>query len=286
MSEDSQNHSQSHKQQNQNQNQNQKKRAPRGGRQNDSPDVKLSKALSYILRHGAEKEKITMRSDGYVKVSDILIKPKFKQYTFEDVQRVVETNEKKRFALIQGDPDLLDSENIKDWYIRANQGHSIKTIEVEMKPLTKIEDFPVSSSSSSSSKEESTNKPESSGNPITTTTATRQVVHGTNLGAWEKIQASGGLSHMGRKHIHMASGLFGESHVVSGMRAKADVFIYVDIEKALKAGIPFWLSENGVILSEGNSDGKIPIELFEKVQQRDKSTKLLVDVPIQKKETV
>jgi hypothetical protein len=43
----------------------------RGGRQND-PDVELSKALSYILRHGAQREGLAIRSDGYMKLDDLV----------------------------------------------------------------------------------------------------------------------------------------------------------------------------------------------------------------------
>ena len=41
-------------------------------RPNDSPDVKASKALAYILRHGAEKEGLDMRQDGYLKLNDVV----------------------------------------------------------------------------------------------------------------------------------------------------------------------------------------------------------------------
>jgi len=44
---------------------------PRGSR-TDSPEVQLSKTLSYLLRHGAEKEGLPIRSDGYVKVEDLV----------------------------------------------------------------------------------------------------------------------------------------------------------------------------------------------------------------------
>lgn len=41
-------------------------------RPNDTPDVAASKALSYILRHGAEKEGLHIRSDGYIKLDDVV----------------------------------------------------------------------------------------------------------------------------------------------------------------------------------------------------------------------
>ena len=42
------------------------------GMDKDSPDVRLSKTLSWILRHGALSEGILMRPDGFVKVEDIV----------------------------------------------------------------------------------------------------------------------------------------------------------------------------------------------------------------------
>ena len=41
-------------------------------RPTDSPDVAASKTLSYILRHGAEKEGLHIRSDGYIKLDDVV----------------------------------------------------------------------------------------------------------------------------------------------------------------------------------------------------------------------
>lgn len=42
------------------------------GRRNEDPDVQLSKTLSWILRHGAKGEGLEMRSDGYVKLDDLV----------------------------------------------------------------------------------------------------------------------------------------------------------------------------------------------------------------------
>lgn len=249
---------------------------PRPNR-NDSPDVKLSKGLSFILRHGAAKEKVPIRPDGFVLVADLLKKDKFKAYSLQDIGRVVRENEKKRFSMVKkqvveqkDDKEQLQDDGIPfeeeiaqstptDWYIRANQGHSLKTIQVDLKPLKSLQDFPAGEA-------------DSSHEPV--------AVHGTNLRAWELIQKSGGLSRMNRTHIHMAPGLFGEDHVVSGMRKSADVYVYIDISKALEANIPFWLSSNGVILSEGNQQGLIPSYLFKSVKHRNRTTNELVDIEI------
>ena len=46
-------------------------RGGRGGR-GESRDVKISKQLSYILRHGAQKENIAMDDGGWANVADIV----------------------------------------------------------------------------------------------------------------------------------------------------------------------------------------------------------------------
>jgi 2'-phosphotransferase len=57
------------------------------------------------------------------------------------------------------------------------------------------------------------------------------------------------------------------------MRGDAQILIYINIKRALAAGCPFWISENGVILSEGmgTDDGPekvIPLEFFDVVVER------------------
>jgi len=50
------------------------------------------------------------------------------------------------------------------------------------------------------------------------------------------------------------------------MRAGSQVLIYIDVPKAMEAGLKFYLSANGVVLTEGNENGIIPIDLFERVE--------------------
>jgi 2'-phosphotransferase len=45
------------------------------GQDRDSPDVRISKTLSWLLRHGAQGEGLKMRTDGYVKVEDLVCCP-------------------------------------------------------------------------------------------------------------------------------------------------------------------------------------------------------------------
>ncbi|KAM3825017.1 tRNA 2'-phosphotransferase 1 isoform 2-T2 [Vipera latastei] len=141
------------------------------------PDVRLSKALSYALRHGADELGLHMSSDGFVDVVEILRLPQFKAWSEEDVKRVVETNEKQRFALGRHP----SSGHLQ---IRANQGHSLQVPELDLTPLQTLQDFP------------------------------ETVAHGTLLRHWPAIRQHG-LSRMGRAHIHLAPGLPGEGAVLS-----------------------------------------------------------------------
>lgn len=69
----------------------------RSKRPSDSPDVKLSKSLSYILRHGAQKEKIPIRPDGYMCLRDLMSHNKFRNSKITDIARVVRENNKQRY---------------------------------------------------------------------------------------------------------------------------------------------------------------------------------------------
>jgi len=59
--------------------------------------------MSFLLRHGCEKEKVPIRSDGFVLMNDMIKwlnrKPKNVMVTVEMVDYVVETNDKKRFEV-------------------------------------------------------------------------------------------------------------------------------------------------------------------------------------------
>ncbi|OZJ06665.1 hypothetical protein BZG36_00334 [Bifiguratus adelaidae] len=205
----------------------------------DGHNVRLSKALSSTLRHNAEKEGIPIRDDGFVELSDLLAHQKFRNYTLEDIQQVVAQNDKQRFTLVhvEGAPTgKLDS-----WLIRANQGHSLKLDNVQMEEITDASRYPM-------------------------------VIHGTYRDKWPSI-AFQGLSRMRRNHIHLAPGMPGEDGVISGMRRSCDVFIHIDMAKAIADGIPFFISSNSVILTPGK-DGYLPSVYFQKVLTREGSSLL------------
>jgi 2'-phosphotransferase len=102
--------------------------------QRSKADVQLSKRLSYMLRHGAQKEGLGMRADGYVSVLEILRKQQFRGKTLEDIRLIVETNDKQRF-------NLREEEGV--WMIRANQGHSVAVQELELEEIVDPQACPV-----------------------------------------------------------------------------------------------------------------------------------------------
>nr|XP_048313940.1 tRNA 2'-phosphotransferase 1 isoform X2 [Myodes glareolus] len=192
-------------------------------------DVQLSKALSYVLRHGALKLGLPMRTDGFVPLRSLLQLPQFHSFSVEDVQRVVDTNGKQRFALQPGEPSTGP-------LIRANQGHSLQVPELELMPLETPQALPL------------------------------MLVHGTFWRHWPSILLKG-LSCQGRAHIHLASGLPGDPGVISGMRPNCDVAVFIDGPLALADGIPFFRSANGVILTPGDADGFLLPKYFKEALQ-------------------
>ncbi|XP_074786279.1 tRNA 2'-phosphotransferase 1 [Athene noctua] len=194
-------------------------------RREEDPSVALSKALSYVLRHGAAAVGLPMGPDGFAEVGALLQLRRFAGVSEEDVQRLVAADPKGRFTLR---PDPLR--------IRANQGHSLQVPALELTPLQTPEALPPT------------------------------LAHGTRRRLWAPIRA-GGLSPMGRTHIHLAPGLPGDPGVRSGMRPDSEIAIIIDGPRALAEGIPFFRSANGVILTPGNKEGRLPPKYFLRVLQ-------------------
>jgi len=46
------------------------------------------------------------------------------------------------------------------------------------------------------------------------------------------------------------------------------MLIYINVQKALDAGISFFLSENGVVLTEGDEHGFLSTDFFLRVEDR------------------
>ena len=192
-------------------------------------EVKLSKSMTFILRHGAPGLGISMDNGGIILVSDLLAKSNFSGVTLRDIEDIVNKNDKKRFELEKVNGKLM---------IRAVQGHSKELDEIidETKLLDEIKE------------------------PLD------KCIHGTDNSAWNIIKKKG-LKSLSRMHIHFAISEPEDNNVISGMRQDTKVLIYVDMKKAMDDGIKFFISKNKVILSRG-INGTIDPKYFEKVERR------------------
>ncbi|GAA6018562.1 hypothetical protein JCM11491_006446 [Sporobolomyces phaffii] len=206
------------------------------GRPTDDPDTRWSKTLSYILRHGAAKESLTLREDGFVRVQDLLKRPKLKGCDLETLERIVRDNAKQRFTMR---PESTGDNGADELWIRANQGHSVKVEALELKPVEKPNQVPT-------------------------------MVHGSYYRLWPQIEKEG-LKVMTRNHVHCAVGLHGEDGVTSGMRANCDLFIYLDVPALLADGVEIFTSTNQVVLTAG-VDGVVEPKYFARVVRKSGET--------------
>jgi 2'-phosphotransferase len=180
----------------------------------------------------------------------------------------VRDSDKQRFALKPNpatNPDQDESSaEPSHWLIRANQGHSIKLdSEALLKPLA----IPSDSGSLA---------PDDDGSGSGSVPVPETVVHGTYFAFWPAIVASGGLKTMGRNHVHCSIGLpEDEAGVVSGMRRDAELLIYLDVVASIKDGVKWWISDNGVVLTEGNAEGMVPVKYFREVVGRRQNVGVL-----------
>lgn len=89
---------------------------------NEQPIKGTSKFLSLVLRHKPETIGLQLDENGWANVEELITKSAVtgRIYTPEDLEEMVATNDKKRFAF-----------NEDRTRIRANQGHSI-TVELNL----------------------------------------------------------------------------------------------------------------------------------------------------------
>ncbi|KAH9898888.1 RNA 2'-phosphotransferase, Tpt1 [Xylariomycetidae sp. FL2044] len=265
-----------------------------GGGGGQNREMLISKALSTLLRHQAENAGIRLDAEGFAPLDKVMQWPRLRSLnpTLAEIRLEVRDNAKQRFTLKPNPrthPDAnaaaessaadRDDDDPSHWLIRANQGHSIGLAsEALHAPITL----------------EAGNLP-------------AVVVHGTYFAFWDAIVSSGGLKRMGRQHVHFGTGLPDgdnedvpvqvhdvadeetkekekgqkgkgkqqqQSKVISGMRNDAEILIFVDVERSLRdGGIKWWLSANGVVLTEGDEregeeGGLVPTKYFKEVRGR------------------
>ena len=59
------------------------------------------------------------------------------------------------------------------------------------------------------------------------------------------------------------------------MRRSSQVLVFINLEKALAAGIKFYLSSNGVVLTPGNELGFLETKFFSRVERVEMQRTLL-----------
>ncbi|KAI1267344.1 RNA 2'-phosphotransferase, Tpt1 [Xylariaceae sp. FL1019] len=240
-----------------------------GGGGGANREVQISKALSKLLRHQAQDAGIELDPEGFAALDRVMQWPRIKSLkpTLAEIKAEVSTNAKQRFSL-KPNPATADSsyeDDASHWLIRANQGHSIALASEGLHTAITIE---------------AGNIPET-------------VVHGTYFAFWPSILNSGGLKKMSRTHVHFGTGLpdngkpqihgfedeegGSKPKVISGMRADAELLVFLDLEKALKEqpGMKWWMSENNVVLTEGDEEGMVPVRFFKEVRGRRQGVGIL-----------
>lgn len=170
---------------------------------NEIEKKKISKFLSLILRHQPETIGLKLDENGWADVEELRAKSAQKRiyFTPEELDEVVETNNKKRFAF-----------NEDKTQIRASQGHSIN-IDLSLEDV-QPPDF---------------------------------LYHGTAEANISSILEKG-IEKRTRQHVHLSADK--ETATKVGMRHGKPVILTIRTGKMFEEGILFYLSANGVWLTD------------------------------------
>ncbi len=161
----------------------------------------ISKFLSLILRHQPETIGLKLDENGWAVIHEIFEKSKLR-FTFEELEEVVVTSDKQRFSF-----------NADKTKIRANQGHSLKTVDLNLKPQTPP--------------------------PF--------LYHGTVTKFMPAIKLHG-LKKMSRQHVHLSKDK--DTAIKVGSRRGKPIILGVRAMDMQNEGHLFFKSENGVWLTD------------------------------------
>ncbi len=161
---------------------------------------KISKHLSYVLRHKPEAIGLTLDIAGWAEIDELIAKSS-EISNRDQITQVVTENDKQRFII-----------SVDGKRIRANQGHSI-SIDLGLQP---------------------SDPPD-------------HLYHGTATSFLDIILEQG-LKKMNRQHVHLSANL--ETAIKVGSRHGKVVILKLDIDSMKRDGIDFFVSENGVWLTD------------------------------------
>lgn len=171
---------------------------------NETDKKRISKFLSLVLRHQPAYIHLNLDKNGWADVRELQEKAKTKNIHFskEELYEIVDTNDKKRFSF-----------NEDFSLIRANQGHSVKTVDLQLKVV---------------------NPPE-------------VLYHGTVDKFIDSIKQTG-LQKRSRQHVHLSADL--ETATKVGSRRGKPIILRIQSQKMYEKGFSFFLSANGVWLTD------------------------------------
>jgi putative RNA 2'-phosphotransferase len=171
--------------------------------------TRISKLLSYALRHDPAALGLELDAAGWVDVADVLaaLRARGEEVSREELEEIVRTSDKQRFALSAG-------------RIRANQGHSV-SVDLGLVPQV----------------------------------PPALLFHGTVDRFVESIRRHG-LARGKRTHVHLSSRVE-TAESVAGRRRGGRVILTVRAGEWHRAGGVFFLSANGVWLTEHVPSGYI-----------------------------
>ena len=166
-----------------------------------------SRFLSLVLRHKPEVIGIDMDKKGWVTVDSLISLSKEKKdidFTLESLEEIIRDNDKKRFSF-----------NEDKTKIRANQGHSLKEVKVDLKDVTK--------------------------------TCPGILYHGTSEKSIDSIMNKG-IVKMNRNHVHLSNTVDTANKV--GSRHGKVVILEILTRNMTRDGIRIYKSKNGVYLTD------------------------------------
>lgn len=166
--------------------------------------VKTSKFLSLVLRHRPELVGMQLDSEGWLAIDELIENSNRigRAIDLELIHQIIATNEKQRFA--------LSEDGLR---IRANQGHSIPGVDLNLSPIEPPE----------------------------------VLFHGTVPDFLGSIRRQG-LLKRSRNHVHLSADR--ATAKVVGSRRGSPVVLVVLAQKMHQYGYGFFRSENGVWLTD------------------------------------
>ncbi|AUC15158.1 RNA 2'-phosphotransferase [Tenacibaculum sp. SZ-18] len=171
---------------------------------NEKEIKRISKFLSLLLRHQPETIGLNLDENGWADVEELIDKSKKRRmhFSISDLEKVVAENDKQRFSF-----------NEDKSKIRANQGHSIKNVNLEFEAIEPPENL----------------------------------YHGTVEKFLESIKTNG-LQKMNRQHVHLSEDVITATKV--GSRRGKPIILVINSGWMFREGYEFYKSKNGVWLTD------------------------------------